>query len=107
MSPKYYENRRFCQKIADSVKKIAKRSVSLIIHIKRSLYASFGDLMLKTGGVPPFEKSKKIVENFCQKMADSVKKVAKRSVNLIIHIKRSLYARFGDLRLKTGGVPPF
>ena len=37
------------------------------------------------------------------KIADSVKKVAKRSVNLKIHIKRSLYARFSDHRLKTGG----
>ena len=34
-------------------------SVNLIIHIKWRLYARFGDLRLKTGGVPPFEKSKK------------------------------------------------
>ena len=31
--------------------------------MKWRLYARFGDLRLKTGGVPPFEKSKKIVEN--------------------------------------------
>ena len=53
-SPNFYENRRFCKKIADFVKKITETSVKLEIYIKRRLYAQLGDFRLKTGGVPPF-----------------------------------------------------
>ena len=46
-------------KIADFVIIIAEMSVIKKIHIKRRLCARFGDLRLKTGGVPPLLKNRK------------------------------------------------
>ena len=52
------------------------------------------------------KKSPKI-DDFVKKIDDFVKIIAETSVILEIYIKRRLYARIGDFRLKTGGVPPF
>ena len=41
------------------------------------------------------------------KIADFVKIITKMPVIQNIHLKMRLSARFGDLRFKTGGLPPF